>query len=135
MTADTGGVGLVVDVVSAALLLLGVALSLVASAGLVRFPDLYSRMHAATKPSTLGLLLVLAGTGLQLADPGDVVELLLVAAFQLVTAPVAAHMIGRASYRAGVPGTRSAQPDELAATVERELREEREQREQRGQRG
>ncbi len=117
-------VSLVVDVVSAVLLLLGVALSLVASVGLLRFPDLYSRMHAATKPSTLGLLLVLAGTSLRLADPGDVVALLLVAAFQLVTAPVAAHMIGRAAYRAGVPGTRTAEPDELAEVVEREAREQ-----------
>ena len=128
MTGGSDGVGLLVDVVSSVLLLLGVALSLVAGLGLLRFPDLYSRMHAATKPSTLGLLLVLAGASLQMADPGNAVELALVAAFQLVTAPVAAHMVGRASYRADVPGTRGATRDELAEVVAREEREEREAR-------
>ena len=115
------------DLLAATLMLLGVALAVVAGVGLLRFPDLYSRMHAATKPSTLGLLLVLAGAALQLADPGDAAALLLVAAFQLVTAPVAAHMVGRASYRAGTPGTRTASIDELRDVVEREAREQREE--------
>lgn len=113
-------VPLVVDVLVAVLLLTGVTLSLVAGIGILRFPDLYSRMHAATKPSTLGLLLVLAGAALRMADPGDVVELGLVAAFQLLTAPVAAHMIGRAAYRSGAEGTRAAEVDELAELVDRE---------------
>lgn len=120
----TPSVPLVVDVVSAALLLTGVTLSLIAGIGILRFPDLYSRMHAATKPSTLGLLLVLAGASLRMADPGDVVELGLVAAFQLLTAPVAAHMIGRAAYRAGAPGTRVAEVDELADLVDRQERQD-----------
>ncbi len=88
------------DVVSAALLLTGVALAVVAALGLVRFPDVFSRMHAATKPATLGLLLITVGAALRM-DGGDAVKLLLVAAFQFVTAPVAAHMIGRAAYRSG----------------------------------
>ena len=116
-----------VDLLAAVLMLLGVALAVVAGVGLLRFPDLYSRMHAATKPSTLGLLLVLAGASLQLADPGDAAALLLVAAFQLVTAPVAAHMVGRASYRAGTSGTRTSGIDELRDVVEREAREQREE--------
>lgn len=115
----------VLDVVSAVLLLVGVTLSLVASLGLLRLPDLYSRMHAATKPSTLGLLLVLAGASLRLAEAGDVVLLGLAAAFQLITAPVAAHMIGRAAYRSALPSTRAADPDELADAVERERELER----------
>jgi multicomponent Na+:H+ antiporter subunit G len=113
-------VPLVVDVAVAVLLLTGVTLSLVAGIGILRFPDLYSRMHAATKPSTLGLLLVLAGAALRMADPGDVVELALVAAFQLLTAPVAAHMVGRAAYRSGAAGTRNAEVDELAERLDRE---------------
>lgn len=113
-------VPLVVDVAVAVLLLTGVTLSLVAGIGILRFPGLYSRMHAATKPSTLGLLLVLAGAALRMADPGDVVELALVAAFQLLTAPVAAHMVGRAAYRSGAAGTRNAEVDELAERLDRE---------------
>ena len=92
------------DVVGAILLLSGVVLALTASLGLMRVPDVCSRMHAATKPTTLGLLLVTVGAALQVDATGDRVKLLLVAAFQLLTAPVAAHMIGRAAYRTGAGG-------------------------------
>ena len=88
-------------VVSSVLLLAGVFLALVAAVGLVRLPDVLSRMHAATKPATLGLLLITVGAALRMQDAGDAVKLLLVAAFQFLTAPVAAHMIGRAAYRSG----------------------------------
>lgn len=88
-------------VISSALLLVGVFLAVVAAVGLVRLPDVLSRMHAATKPATLGLLLITVGAALRMPDAGDAVKLLLVAAFQFLTAPVAAHMIGRAAYRSG----------------------------------
>lgn len=91
----------VVEGVASALLLTGVALAVVAGLGLVRFPDLFSRMHAATKPSTLGMLLVVLGGVLLMDDTSDDAKLLLVAVFQFLTAPVAAHMIGRAGYQAG----------------------------------
>jgi multicomponent Na+:H+ antiporter subunit G len=89
------------DVAAATCLLAGAFLSLAAGVGLVRFPDLLSRMHAATKPQVLGLLLVLLGLGLRLRDPGAVGMLIAVAAFQLLTAPVGAHMVGRAAFRTG----------------------------------
>lgn len=104
---------MVLDVVGAALLLAGVALTVVAAVGLVRFPDVFTRMHAATKPATLGLLLVCAGAGLVVDDGGDRAKLLLVAAFQFVTAPVAAHMVGRAAYGAGVGAIGELTVDEL----------------------
>ena len=89
------------DVISGALLLGGVALAVVAGIGLLRFPDVFSRMHAATKPATLGLLMVCLGAALVMGDGSHRSKLVLVAAFQFLTAPVAAHMIGRAAYRAG----------------------------------
>ena len=101
------------DVVSAVLLLAGVLLSLVAAVGLVRLPDVLSRMHAATKPATLGLLLICVGAALRMPDGGDAVKLLLVAAFQFLTAPVAAHMIGRAAYRAGAGAVDALVVDDL----------------------
>ncbi len=101
------------DVLSAVLLLSGVALALIAGLGLVRFPDVLSRMHAATKPTTLGVLLVTVGAALQVDTGGDRVKLLLVAAFQFLTAPVAAHMIGRAAYRSGTGGLDDLVVDEL----------------------
>ena len=59
------------------------------------------RMHSATKPQVLGLLLILLGLGLRLRDPGAIGILLLVALFQLATAPVASHMVGRSAFRSG----------------------------------
>ncbi len=103
----------VLEVLASALLLGGVLLALVAGIGLVRFPDVFSRMHAATKPSTLGLLLVVLGGVLLMDDPSDRAKLLLVAAFQFLTAPVAAHMIGRAGYRAGTGDLEGLVVDEL----------------------
>ncbi len=103
-----------VDVVAAVLILTAVVLAIAAGLGLQRFPDVFARMHAATKPATLGLVLVLAGAALRVDDPGDVAKLLLVLALQFVTAPVGAHMIGRAAYRAGTELSPTTTCDELA---------------------
>lgn len=92
---------LVADVAAALCMLAGCTLALVAAIGLLRMPDLLSRMHPATKPQVLGLLLVLTGVALRLRTPEAVGFLLLVGLFQMVTSPVASHMLGRASYRAG----------------------------------
>lgn len=89
------------DVAAAICLLAGTFLSLAAGIGLVRFPDLLSRMHAATKPQVLGLLLILLGLALRVRDAGSAGTFITVAAFQLLTAPVGAHMVGRAAYRTG----------------------------------
>jgi multicomponent Na+:H+ antiporter subunit G len=90
-----------IDALAAFCLLSGALLSLAAGLGVLRFPDLLSRMHAATKPQVLGLLLILTGTALRLGTVVDITTLVLVGAFQLVTGPVAAHMVGRSAYRAG----------------------------------
>jgi multicomponent Na+:H+ antiporter subunit G len=89
----------VADLVSAGFLIAGALLSLAAGIGVVRFPDVLSRMHAATKPQILGLLLILIGVGLRLRTGADIATLVLVGVFQLATAPVAAQMVGRAAYR------------------------------------
>jgi multicomponent Na+:H+ antiporter subunit G len=102
------------DILAGTCLISGAVLSLAAGVGLLRFPDLLSRMHAATKPQVLGLLLILAGTALRLPNVVDITTLVLVGIFQLVTAPVAAHMIGRAVYRAGQVRRDLLVVDELA---------------------
>ncbi len=89
----------VVDVVAMACLLAGAFLCLTAGLGLVRFPDVLSRMHAGTKPQVLGVLLVMVGAAIRLEGWSNAWMLLLVAAFQLLTAPVSAHMISRVAYR------------------------------------
>ena len=101
------------DAVGWALVLAGVALTVLGGIGLIRFPDVFTRMHAATKPSTLGLLLVCLGAAAVLDEGGDRATLLLVGAFQLLTAPVAAHMVGRSAYGAGVRGVDGLVVDDL----------------------
>ncbi|KGN37696.1 monovalent cation/H(+) antiporter subunit G [Knoellia subterranea] len=88
-------------ILSGAFLILGSLLALVAGIGLVRFPDVLTRLHAAAKPQSLGILLVLAGLALRIEDRSALTILALAAIFQLVTAPVSAHMLGRAALRAG----------------------------------
>jgi multicomponent Na+:H+ antiporter subunit G len=114
----------VFDVVAAVCIAAGALLSLSAGIALIRFPDLMSRMHAATKPQTLGLLLVLLGCGLRLGAGPEVLTLLLIALFQLATAPVAAHMVGRAGYRDRRLRADLLIVDELAADADRIGREE-----------
>lgn len=89
------------NTLSGIFLVLGAFLSLAAGIGLVRFPDLLARMHAATKPQVLGLVFILLGLELRLRSGAVLMVLLLVLLFQLLTSPVAAHMVGRAGYRTG----------------------------------
>jgi multicomponent Na+:H+ antiporter subunit G len=92
-------VSTVSEVVAFGCLLAGAALCLTAGLGLVRFPDVLSRMHAGTKPQVLGVLLVMVGAAIRLDGWANAWMLLLVAAFQLLTAPVSAHLISRVAYR------------------------------------
>lgn len=91
------------DYLTAFLLVSGGAFAFIAGLGLVRMPDVYIRMHAATKAGTLGAGLILAAVAVHFAEPAITVRALVAIAFLLLTAPVAAHMIGRAAYRTGVP--------------------------------
>jgi multicomponent Na+:H+ antiporter subunit G len=108
----------VADVAAGVCLLLGALLALIAAIGVLRFPDVLTRMHAATKPQVLGLLLVLLGLGLRLRDPSSVGILMLVALSQLVTSPIATHMVGRASFRAGQVRQDLLVVDELSEALE-----------------
>lgn len=92
---------LVTDVIAAACFLLGALLAMIAAIGVLRLPDLLSRMHAATKPQVLGLILVLIGLGFRLRQPEAIGILVLIGLLQLLSTPVANHMVGRASFRAG----------------------------------
>ncbi|WP_347355055.1 monovalent cation/H(+) antiporter subunit G [Intrasporangium sp.] len=91
----------VLDVAGGISLLLGAFMCLAGAIGLVRFPDTLSRLHAATKPQTLGLILVLLGLALTIRTWGAVTTLVLVGATQFFTSPVTAHLVGRSAYRHG----------------------------------
>jgi multicomponent Na+:H+ antiporter subunit G len=89
----------VFDVLSGVLVLGGSALALTAAIGVVRFPDTLSRMHSASKPQTLGLLLVLLGAAVRLRGHPDVGMIILTGLFTLITAPVVAQRVGQLAYR------------------------------------
>ena len=89
------------DVICAALVLSGSALALTAAIGVARFPDTLSRMHSATKPQTLGLLLVLAGAAVHLRGSVDIGMLVVAGLFTLITTPVVANRVGQLAYREG----------------------------------
>ena len=80
----------------AMLMLLGALITLIAAVGVLRFPDALSRLHAATKAASVGIALVLVGAGAALG-PGPLAFTTLVAVFQIVTAPVAGHVLGRSA--------------------------------------
>ena len=84
----------IANIVTAVLILSGSTLALTAAIGVVRFPDTLSRMHAATKPQVLGLLLVLIGAAIRLRGNVDVGMLILTGIFTMITAPVVANRVG-----------------------------------------
>ena len=110
---------MILDVASAVLLLVGALSCLLGALGLVRLPDLPGRLQAATKPQTLGLLLILAGTALRV-ETESAVTLLLVGLFQAITAPVIGQLLGRSAYRGGSVRRELLVVDELAGKMPEE---------------
>jgi multicomponent Na+:H+ antiporter subunit G len=94
---------LLVDVLTAALMLIGASLTLLAAIGLVRLPDTFLRMQATAKASTLGLACLLAGAALQLPDVSSLMKLGSIAAFIMLTAPLSAHVVARAALHRARP--------------------------------
>ena len=104
----------VLDVVSGVLIVSGAFLAMVGGIGVLRLPDVFGRMHAATKPPTLGLVLVGLGAILQLDQIADVTLLVLVMMLQFLTAPVGAHLVGRSAYQSGGQLDKDTVIDELS---------------------
>jgi multicomponent Na+:H+ antiporter subunit G len=102
------------------LLLLGSLFMLIGAIGIYRFPDFYTRMHAATKATSLGMGLLLAGAAVHFGNWIVLVKAFLVMAFIFLTTPVAAHAISQAAYRMGVdkwPGTKIDEMDNPASAA------------------
>ncbi|HTN99056.1 MAG TPA: monovalent cation/H(+) antiporter subunit G [Microthrixaceae bacterium] len=110
-----------VNVISAGFMITASLFVLLAGVGLHRFDDVFSRIHAATKAVTFGVLLVAIGASFQLDNSVDVVKLILAAVLQLISAPVGSHILARASYSAGTELSPLTRIDQLAdpdATLE-----------------
>lgn len=102
------------------LILLGAGLMLLAAIGIIRLPDLPTRMHATTKSGALGTSLIMVGVAVYFADVAVVTRVIAIIAFIILTAPVAAHVIGRAGYFVGVPLWKGTVKDELQKNYDRQ---------------
>ena len=96
------------------LIMLGGAFAAVAGLGLLRLPDVLIRMHASTKAGTLGVGLIVLGVSVHFGSSLVITKALLIIVFLLLTAPVAAHLIGRAAYRRGLPLSENTMMDDSA---------------------
>ena len=90
------------DIIASLFIIGGSLFCLVAAVGIIRLPDLLIRMHAATKAGTLGAGLILASVAVHFSDIGTTLKAVLTLVFLFLTAPVGAHLIARAAYRAGI---------------------------------
>lgn len=104
------------------LTLVGVSFMALSSLGLLRMPDLYTRVHTAGKASTLGIIGVLLGVGVYYADLRIGLEMAALIVFFCLTGPVAAHMLDRAAYLTGVRRMQGTAPDEIEGQYDRGTR-------------
>lgn len=88
-----------IDILIAIFLLLGGFFALIAAIGVLRLPDLLTRMHASTKAGVLGSSLILIGVAINQQDTEVSVRVIAIIVFLMLTSPIGAHMIGRASVR------------------------------------
>lgn len=110
---------MIVEFILVGLVLLGGFFCFVAGLGVLRLPDVLIRMHASTKAGTLGSGLILAAVAVLFADLATVTRAVATIVFLLITAPVAAHMIGRAAFRSGVPMWRTKIEDGAEEALKR----------------
>jgi len=103
----------IATLISAALLVIGSFFALVASIGLLRLPDVYTRMHAASKAGTMGSCLMLIALAIHTTDVGTMSRALAGVVFFLLTAPVSSHLLAKAAYSVGYRLHSSAVIDEM----------------------
>ena len=101
------------DIVTAGLLFVGTLFTLLAAIGILRMPDVFMRMQVATKAATLGVACVALAAAVHFGDLATTARALLIVLFLFLTAPVAAHTIGRAAYVAGAQLWEGTIVDEL----------------------
>lgn len=100
--------------IAGVLIIVGAFFALVASIGLLRLQDVYSRMHAASKAGTVGSGLMMIALAVISADMGTAIRALAGVVFFILTAPIAAHLLARAAYKVGYPLWDGSIADEMA---------------------
>ncbi|MBB3157515.1 multicomponent Na+:H+ antiporter subunit G [Microbacterium proteolyticum] len=108
----------VLDILALVLVLIGAVLCLIATIGLLRWRDVPTRLHAATKPQVLGVLLIVIAVELSLRSWEALAFGIPIVLIQFATAPLAAHMVGRAAYRNRTTDEANLYVDELRHSTE-----------------
>ena len=112
---------ILIELVAVLLILAGTIVSFLSAIGLIRLPDIYTRSHALSKGSTMGVLFILIGTFLFFIMEGFFsIRLFLGIFFVFLTAPVAAHVVVRAAYRSNVPLAKESVKDDLKEVYKEE---------------
>jgi multicomponent Na+:H+ antiporter subunit G len=105
---------------SLVMLVIGAIFMLVAAIGLARMPDVFMRMHSSTKSATMGVGFIMFGVALYFNDFAISARALAIVVFMFFTAPVAAHMIGRAAYLSRVKLWEGTLSDEMEGLYNRD---------------
>jgi multicomponent Na+:H+ antiporter subunit G len=111
------------DVVSKVFIIVGAFFMFVAGLGLLRMPDIYMRLHTNTKSATFGVGFLLLGAAIHFGDFSLSVRALAIMIFLFATAPVAAHMLGRAAYISRSPLWKGTLGDELEGKYDKKTHE------------
>ena len=112
-----------IDIILAILSSIGALSILFASIGILRMPDFYLRLSVTVKASTLGVGLLLICAAIMFPDVSVTTKAIAIIFFLIITAPIAAHMIGRAAYFTGTPLWKDTVIDELAGMYNKETHE------------
>lgn len=107
----------ITEFIVALLLLLGVAIRLLSTFGILRFGDVYLRMHASTKASTLGLLFILGATAVYFADPLTTIKMIALFVIYFFTAPIGTQVLAHGAHVSGVPMVKETRVDQLAEDI------------------
>lgn len=97
------------------IILIGALFALLGALGVLRFPDVYTRLHAASKAGPLGVGLILVGAGLHSGEPLIVLRVVLGLLFLILVSPIAAHLLSRAALRSGLPPSTSSSINEFTS--------------------
>ena len=111
------------DWITAIILILSAPFMLLAAIGMLRMPDLYTRMSVATKAATLGAGGLLLAVAVNFSDLAHTTRAILAIVFLFMTQPVAAHMISRAGYFHGTPLWEHSVIDELSGNYDPDTHE------------
>jgi multicomponent Na+:H+ antiporter subunit G len=103
------------EMISQLSLVIGALFMLLAAVGLLRLPDTYMRLHAASKSVTMGVGWMMVAVALRFEPPGGILRALAILTFVYFTVPVSAHLLGRISYSSGVPLWKYTRLDQLRA--------------------